>query len=141
MARPAKSDLLRFFGELGSAERIRPKKAKANAEPKTPEQLFEAAVDTQIANVKLVKDGKSIKKSWWFRAETDGRYSLQFGQRALPIDGKKFFPADTLDDVIALLEKGKGLTAEPSFMKTYEADRAAQAEKVAGYNANRKNKS
>lgn len=138
MARPAKSELLKFFSDIGTEERIRPKATRAVAEPKTPAELFVIAIDKQIDFAKRMKAGDPYKSSYWVRPEKDGRFSVQFGTRALPIDKKKYFYLDTLDKAIDLLEKGKGLVDEPTFMKAYEEDRIAQAEKVRKYNANRK---
>ncbi|WP_368516662.1 hypothetical protein [Rhizobium sp.] len=138
MARPVKSDLLRFFSDIGTEERIRPKATRSAAVPKTPAELFVIAVDKQIDFAKRMKAGDPYKSSYWVRPEKDGRFSVQFGTRALPVDKKKYFYVDTVDAAIELLEKGKGLVEEPTFMKTYEDDRVAQAEKVRKYNANRK---
>lgn len=138
MPRPAKSDLLKFFSDIGTEERIRPKATRAAAVQKTPAELFISAIDKQIDFAKRMKAGDPYKSSYWVRPEKDGRFSVQFGTRALPIAGKKYFYVNTADEAIKLLEKGKGLVDEPTFMKAYEEDRIAQAEKVRKYNTNRK---
>lgn len=121
--------------------------------PKDAVESFEAKIDEQIVLAQSIKGTKKDdplvvlngKKDWIKRGKAGGKpgYWVQFGRPAIDVTGDEdtHFHAETPDELIEILQKGKELLKNEDFkakIKAAAQERAARLEKARADKANDK---
>lgn len=121
------SDFLKKLSSIGRASRP----TGANSRNKPVGEAFIAALEQQIEVVKqeIAKSGTiSWNRGHWVKPEKNGTYSVQFGSSPIEVvDKKKYFAVNDLNEALALLEGGKELVNEKSFIVKLEEKRSKRS--------------
>ncbi|MGO1160849.1 hypothetical protein ACTOV4_02700 [Brucella sp. C7-11G] len=121
------SDFLKKLSSIGRTSRP----TGSTGRNKSVGEAFIAALEKQIGFVKQEIDKpKSIdfNRGHWVKPEKNGTFTVQFGASPIEVvEKKKYFVVSDLKEALALLEGGKELVEEKSFIAKLEEKRSKRS--------------